>query len=295
MQNVELYKRKIKNAGDLQSIVRTMKIMSSVSIRQFEQAAESLGEYFRTVEMGLHIVLNRSFQEEFPYLGPKKDGKTGIIIFGSGQGLCGSFDEQIVEFTHQEIQGLNMASSDIRLMVLGERVAAHFGREFRVDKVFSLPGSVSGINDVVSQLLLELDKWRSHEETDRILICHNKPMSHGRYLPRTQLMLPLDQHWLKKLADREWPTNNIPQYSMSSAQLFSSLIRQYLLVSFYRAIAESLAAEHISRLNAMSLAEQKIKDRLRMLKNRYTEERQNTITEELLDILSGYEAVMESS
>lgn len=291
MQNVELYRRKIKNADDLKSIVRTMKIMSSVSIQQFEQAAESLGEYFNTVEMGLHIVLNRTFQEEFPYLNLKENGKTGIIIFGSSQGLCGSFDEQIIEFTHQEIQDLNVMNSDIRLFALGERVAGHFRRNFRVDKVFSLPGSVAGINDMVTRLLLALDEWIIREDTGRILICHNKPILHGRYLPRVQHLLPLDQHWLKKLADKEWPTNNIPQYTMNSAKLFSRLVRQYLLVSFYRATAESMAAEHISRLNAMSVAEQKIKERLRMLKNRYAEERQNTITEELLDILSGYEAV----
>lgn len=291
MQNVELYRRKIKNAEDLQSIVRTMKIMSSVSIRQFEQAAESLGEYFRTVEMGLHIVLNRSFQEEFPYLKYREERNTGIVVFGSGQGLCGSFDEQIIEFTYQKIQDLGI--TDPRLLVLGGRLASHLNQNYLIGKVFTLPGSVAGINEVVTQLLLALEQWRAREEVGRVLICHNKPVHRGSYMPRVQTLLPLHRHWLQKLADREWPTNNLPQYRMAPVQLFSRLIRQYLLVSFYRAMAESLAAEHISRLNSMSMAEQKIKDRLQVLKTKYAEERQNTITEELLDILAGYEAVRE--
>ncbi|MGK7370949.1 MAG: F0F1 ATP synthase subunit gamma, partial [Candidatus Halalkalibacterium sp. M3_1C_030] len=130
------------------------------------------------------------------------------------------------------------------------------------------------------------------QKANRVFVIHHKPVKKGRYSPRNQFLLPLDKHWLNRLAEKEWPTNNIPQYSMEAKELFKHLIRQYLLVSLYRAMAESLAAEHTSRLNAMSVAEEKIEDRLSELNKRYSQERHKAITEELLDIQSGYRAVM---
>ncbi len=93
MQTAEHFKRKIKNANDLQNIVHTMKVLSSVSIRQFERAAESLGEYYRTVEMGLQIVMDPKLQKKFIYFETGEKSGAIIIIVGSAQGLCGSFDE----------------------------------------------------------------------------------------------------------------------------------------------------------------------------------------------------------
>jgi len=289
MQTVEHYKRKIKNAEDLESIVNTMKVLASVSIRQFEKAAESLGEYYRTVEMGLQIVLGRSLSEDLPYVKSAKESCSVIIALGSGQGLCGSFDERILSFIENQLMEEKLSGP--RFLVMGERLAAQLEQHERVEKVFNLPGSVSGLNRYALQLLAAVEKLRLEHNAGRVLIIHNKPVARGRYQPRVQYLLPLDRHWLNRLADKEWPTNNLPQFTMDATELFSQMIRQYLLVSLYRAMAESLAAEHTGRLNSMTVAEQKIEERLQELNNRYAQERHKAITEELLDIQSGYRAV----
>jgi F-type H+-transporting ATPase subunit gamma len=73
--------------------------------------------------------------------------------------------------------------------------------------------------------------------------------------------------------------------------LFASLVRQYFFVSLYRAFAESLASEHSSRLAAMQMAEDNVEERLDDLQSRFHRTRQNAITEELLDITAGFEAL----
>jgi len=75
--------------------------------------------------------------------------------------------------------------------------------------------------------------------------------------------------------------------------LFASLVREYLFVSLYRAFAESSASENASRLAAMQSAEKNIEDRLEELSTLFNRQRQMTITEELLDILAGFEALKE--
>ncbi len=78
---------------------------------------------------------------------------------------------------------------------------------------------------------------------------------------------------------------------MESDGLFSSLIRQFLFVSIYRAIAASLASENASRLEAMQGAEKNIDDRMKELQAKYHRQRQSSITEELMDVVSGFEAM----
>lgn len=291
MQTTEYYRRKIKNANDLQNVVHTMKVLSSVSIRQFERAAESLGEYHRTVEMGLQIILDPKLQKKFTYLETGEKSGPVIIVVGSGQGLCGSFDEEIINFTKEQIEQYNI--TDPAFLVLGERLAAQLIEKYPIEGLFDLPGSVEGINGTSMQLLMAVEKLQQAQKAGRVFIIHHKPIKKGRYSPRNHFLLPLDKHWLNRLAEKEWPTNNLPQYSMKAEQLFKHLIQQYLLISLYRVMAESLAAEHISRLNAMSVAEEKIEERLSELNKRYAQERHKAITEELLDIQSGYRAVME--
>jgi F-type H+-transporting ATPase subunit gamma len=73
--------------------------------------------------------------------------------------------------------------------------------------------------------------------------------------------------------------------------LFAALIREYFFVSLFRAIAESLASENASRLSSMQAAEKNIEERLEKLNTRYHHLRQSSITEELMDVLAGYEVL----
>src|SRR5690625_7383087 len=117
MQKLEVLQRKVKNAEDLQSIVRTMKVMSAVGIRQFEEAVDSLGDYFDTLEKGLQVVLANAFSEATPFLTSGDQEVTGVIVLGSGQSLCGPFDETILSYTLQHIrdEGITDRSEERRV------------------------------------------------------------------------------------------------------------------------------------------------------------------------------------
>jgi F-type H+-transporting ATPase subunit gamma len=97
--------------------------------------------------------------------------------------------------------------------------------------------------------------------------------------------------WLKDLRDAPWPSRGLPIFRAPAPALFAGLMRQYLLVSLFRAIAESLASEHASRLAAMEAAQSNIEEHLEELQSDYRRERQSAITEELMDIVSGYVSV----
>jgi len=291
MQKLEQLQRKIKNAEDIQSIVRTMKVMAAVEITQFEQSVDSINNYHNTLELALQAVLKESFSEVQPFITTDPHASTGLIIMGSGQALCGPFDESILSYVLEKNK--NEALENPHIIVLGERLSAYMEhKKLSADHMFQMPGSVNGINALVLDLLSAIDEWQASENVRTVKIFYHEPLSRKGYEPVTQNLLPLNRAWLDRLVRKEWPTNNIPAFTIASKTLFLSLLRQYFFESLYRAVAQSLTAEYSSRLSAMQRAEVKIDERLHDLNKEYTQQRQNSITGELLDIMAGFESVV---
>ena len=101
----------------------------------------------------------------------------------------------------------------------------------------------------------------------------------------------MNLEWLRELQGRKWESRSLPIHTIEWEQLFASLIREFFHTALFQASAESLASENASRLSSMQAAERNIEDRLEELQMRFRQLRQQTITEELLDITSGFEAL----
>src|SRR5664279_3587495 len=116
-------RRKIKSAGDLQSVVRTMKALAASSIGQFEKSVRALGDYTRTVELGL----GACFRENTPPAAsagrktPTHAGAINAIVFGSDQGLVGKFNDVVADYT---IKTLTALPGKLQIWAVGERVHA---------------------------------------------------------------------------------------------------------------------------------------------------------------------------
>lgn len=293
MQRIELLKRKIKSASDLQSIVKTMKVLAAVSIRQYEQAADSISRYFKTIELGFQIILNHNPRLVNYGTSRLQEGDLAILVFGSGQPLCGRFNETLASFVNKTLQEGSYKSPK-RIITVGHRIynnLKNYGWE--IDGQIEVPGSIEAVNNTVHTAVLNIEQWYTRESFDTVLMFYNRLLEKSRYDPVVQQLLPLDRKWLEQMSKEEWESRSIPIYKMSGEKLFSLLLRQYFFVSVYRAFSESLASENRSRLDAMQVAEQKIKEKLGELKQEYSIKRQSDITAEILDIIGSFEALKE--
>jgi F-type H+-transporting ATPase subunit gamma len=156
---------------------------------------------------------------------------------------------------------------------------------------FPVPDSIAAVTPCVQELLLHLEAWHARRHLDHVYLFYNQHLSSATYQPHTVRLLPVDQTWLQRLQQQPWPSQALPTFTMDRERLFSALIRQYLFISLYQALAESLASEHASRLAAMQHAERNIQERLEELRAQFRQQRQLAITTELLDIVAGFEAL----
>jgi F-type H+-transporting ATPase subunit gamma len=103
-------------------------------------------------------------------------------------------------------------------------------------------------------------------------------------------LLPLDEKWKQSMSELTWPVKRLPQVIGEVNPVLSALIREYLFVSLFRACAESLASENEGRLEAMQRAEKNIEELLKTMNFEFNRLRQDSIVEELFDVIAGFEA-----
>jgi len=283
---LESLRKQIDSAQDMQSIVRVMKSLSAVSITAYQRAAERLRLYQEVIDRGLHAVLmSGAIRLEGDV---REEGHAGLILFGSDRGLCGGFNEMVVR---QACDWLG-ARGDVPILAIGQRGSARLEAEGHMpDEVFMQAGSVSGLSKLVEAILVAVDAWRAQRDVVRVVTMFNFEAQRGTVRPAAETILPVDREELYRIAGREWPTNQLPVFDGSADKVFSELIRERLYTSLMRAGAESLAAEHAKRLSAMQAAESNITEKVEELQGAFRRQRQDAITDELMDIVSAYESV----
>ena len=291
METTETLRRAIAVTGELQSVVKTMKALAGVNIRQYERAAHAVAAYHRTVEMGLQVALRRMPPHAMPpryASGPK----LGAVVFGSDQGMCGQLNDQVVSHAVGALNRLAPRHGDQVTVAVGARAASQLEEEGRrVEQTVVVPASITGIGAAVEQVLQKIEEWHSRRGVEMVALFNARPVSGAWYRVRGVQLLPVDALWINSLRARPWPSKVIPTFTIDERRLFQLLIREYLFVSLFRAFAESLASENASRLASMQVAEKNIEERLRVLNTESRQLRQETITSELLDIIASFEAL----
>ncbi len=284
-------RRKISGAGDLESVVRSMKALAAASIGQYERSVLALHDYYRTVELGLVACLRNADVGVTEQLGfnPAIPKTVNAIVFGSDQGLVGQFNDVLANFVATSLAN---GPGEKNVWAVGERIHARLtDAGLTPIGLFTVPNSINAITPLIGKILVELNSPDATEGLDELMLFHNAPQPVASYQPASQRLLPLDSQWSRRLAKHPWPTNNLPQVVGSLEPTLSALVREHLFVSLFKACAESLASENASRLAAMQRAEKNIGEMIEDLKQTFRRLRQASIDEELFDVIAGYESL----
>jgi F-type H+-transporting ATPase subunit gamma len=281
-------RHKIASAGELESVVRTMKAMAAASIGQYENAVRSLDDYYRTVQLGLAACFRHSAPAT-PYTAHQAAGAIGAVVFGSDQGLVGQFNDAMVDYV---VDTLGKLPGQKTVWAVGERIQSRLADTALLPgKCFIVPNAIGAITPLVGQVLMEMESQRETGAITQVYLFHHRPKTGAIYTPVRQRLLPLDEAWRQDFSAIPWPSSNLPEVLHGGERTLLALVREYLFVSLFRACAESLASENASRLAAMQRAEKNIDELLESLKRRFQRLRQSAIDEELFDVVSGFEAL----
>ena len=263
METLETLHRKIGGVEDLRSVVRSMRAMAASNITQYETAVSSLRSYQRSIALGMAAYFGKDgLSTAEPTLSNKKAShSTCVIVLGSDLGLVGQFNDSLAEHVRSSLAN---SPEQTRIWAVGERVEAVLeDMGLRVTRSFHVPNSVNGITGLVGELLHVIQKEMENGTADEFHLFHNRlGENHALAMAESSRFLPLDHRWRDQFAEMEWPTNRIPQIIGEPRDVLRGLVREFLFITLFRACAESLASENMSRLTAMQRAENNIGDLL---------------------------------
>lgn len=280
---IRVLKKKIQTIHSLQSLVKTIKILSAMNIASYERSVEAISHYAETVELGIIACLRSSPRIQEAIRREEVVVHTiGAIIFGSDQGMVGSFNDQVSECL---VASLGGSSAEKIIWPVGERLKGNFDHQsgMTVKNIVSLPISLKGMSNLISTVLEHLDEEK--KPLDRLVIFYNEPGLEATYKPTSCTLLPLDINWLDSLLEKKWPTRELPEVIGNVEETLAALIREHLFLSIFRACVASLASENASRLALMQVAEKRIDTRLQAVTLQYHKSRQALIDEELFSMM----------
>lgn len=280
MKNLQSLKKSLTSARNLYTIVNTMKLHATTNINQFQQAADASMQYRQVLNKALTVVMKkREMPEEVLR---RSEGKTIHVVFSSDHGLCGSFNERITDYARTRIP----KDEKNLLLIIGEQGLRRL-EEYEVEEFFSVPQSVDGITSSVQYLLSELDELREMEKVKEIYIHYNRSTGRQGFKEHSEKLFPLDLKKIRK-EDVKWKSGAQPTYYMSGERLLSDLLKQYYFITLFRTFCYSLVTENESRIASMTSAKKNIEERMEDLEMKYKRLRQDSITEEIRDITSGF-------
>ena len=302
MQTLEGLKRRIKTTTSLKEIVSSMKTLSAVSVGQYEKSTRALTQYSESIKLALlALIKGRSIPSNVPQ---KLREKVVAIILGSDQGLVGKFNKSIANFALEHLKQQNVNLDEVEFIVGGKSLSSKIlSLGYDINTLFTMPSSVKMMITVAKKIVLKLSNIQSKQQNGdndfsfsnrqlKVYIFYNGKNEHSSIQQNVLQLLPVDVNFLKELNRKKWPTKNIPIYANRTRRtLFSIFMQQLLFVNIYRAIAQSLAAEHFTRMISMQNAEKNIDEHLEIMNLEYQQRRQTEITNELLDVVIGAEVL----
>jgi F-type H+-transporting ATPase subunit gamma len=294
MANLKDIKRKISSVKNTQKTTRAMKLVSSAKLRRTEELAKRSRVYANKLTDLLNEIAQKLQQNNVDgldnvFFKDASDPKVVDIVFiTADKGLCGGFNAMTIKRVNQLLAEYKASNVKVRLRAVGRKGIDYFNFN-NVDMLNEVIG-LSSAPDYknAADLINEVADSYVNGETDKIVMVHNGYVNMITQEIRQAQVLPVDPSSLE--LDRV-STSELEVEPDEDDTLLEALVKRYVEYTMYYSLIDSLAAEHSARMQAMDAATSNAKDMVNKLTVQYNKARQEAITTELIEIISGMESM----
>ncbi|CUV66081.1 ATP synthase gamma chain [Sulfurovum sp. enrichment culture clone C5] len=294
MANLKDIKRKIKSVKNTEKTTRAMKLVSSAKLKRTEELAKKSKVYAHKLtellsEIAQKMVSTNVEGLDMPYFKNMSNPKVVDLIFiTADKGLCGGFNAQTIKRINALRKEYQANGVELRLTAIGRKGIDYF-RFNRVDMLDQVVGLSSAPDfEKSSALIGKVVEDYLNGKTDKIVLVHNGYVNMITQEVRQTQVLPVDH---TSLTLNNASTSELEVEPDNDNTLLEALVKKYIEYTIYYSLIDSLAAEHSARMQAMDSATNNAKDMVKSLSIKYNRARQEAITTELIEIISGMESM----
>lgn len=314
MPNLKAIRDRIKSVKNTRKITEAMRLVAAAKVRRAQEqvfATRPFADRLAQVLAGLQTRLK--FEEaDLPLLKTREIKTVGLLVVSGDRGLCGGYNNSVIKRAEQRAKELAATGLNCKLVVVGRKADQYFRR-----RDYDIDASYTGLEQIpkaqeATDIADELLSLFLSESVDRVEMVYTKFVSLISSQPVIQTLLPLDPQGLAsqddeifrlttrsgqlgiELEKREVAAAPLPQemiFEQNPVQILSALLPLYLNNQLLRALQEAAASELAARMTAMNNASDNANDLASKLTLVYNKARQASITQELLEVVSGANAL----
>ena len=314
MPNLKAIRDRIQSVKNTKKITEAMRLVAAAKVRRAQEQVNATRPFADSLAEVLYSLQARlSFEDiDLPLFQQREVKTVGLVVVSADRGLCGGYNANIIRRAENRAKELQAAGIDYKFVLIGRKAIQYFeNRNAPIGKTYDgleqIPNSseASAIGDEILSLFLS-------ETVDRVELIYTKFVSLISSRPVIQTLLPLTAQGLEAQDDEifrlttrggsfsveretvETEVESLPQYTIfeqDPVQILDALLPLYLNNQLLRALQESAASELAARMTAMNNASDNASELMKTLTLSYNKARQAAITQELLEVVAGANAL----
>ena len=293
MPNLKDLKTRIASVKSTRKITSAMKMVAASKLRRAQELAESSRVYSESLGFILSSLAGGSKDNsDLPeILVGRQNPKVALLVINSSdRGLCGGFNSSLFRSAVNWIKEKKSQGIEVKLMPIGKKASAFYKRsDIEVLENFEDLNTNDRQIEVSEKVKNKITDLFDSKSIDEVFILYNKFISAIAQEPTYKSLIPLEQAIDNDNASED--NNSSFEFEPDKNELLEYLIPRNFLTQVYGSILESSAAEHAARMTSMDNATRNAGDMIEGLTMTYNRTRQAVITKELIEIISGAEAV----
>ena len=290
MPSLKDLKNRIGSVKSTQKITSAMKMVAAAKLRKAQEQALASRPYTSLMDKVVSKIASKTSGNSLDLLTGKSDNKTQlIVVFSADRGLCGGFNGSITRAVRAEVKKLEQDGIKVKLLMVGKKSADALNRELGHLFIERIDGNSAKPNYTDAEILA--NKIISLFENDEFGMCKvifNKFVSAITQEVTFKSVIPAD---IQENEDEVNESNSIYEFEPSEEEILNDLLPRNLATQLFSSQMESTASELAARMTAMDNATRNAGDMIDNLTLQYNRTRQAVITKELIEIISGAEAL----
>ena len=293
MPSLKEVRTRIASVNSTKQITQAMKMVSASKLRRSQNAILKLRPYaakLREILQNLSDSIENT--DASNYFAERKSEKVLIIVVSSNRGMCGAFNTNVIKLVNVLLHGKykrEYANNNVELLCIGRKAGDFFARrnyilKDRLDHLFDQL-TFDNVSAVAEQLMSE---FRS-KKYDRIEIVYNRFKNAATQILVNEQFLPILPPTVDTTNTNKTKVDYI--FEPNKEEILNELVPKTLKVQLYKVVLDSFASEQGARMTAMHKATENATEMIKQLKLSYNKARQASITKEILEIVSGAEAL----
>jgi F-type H+-transporting ATPase subunit gamma len=290
MGNLKEIRIRIASVESTQKITSAMKLVSAAKLRRAQTSIVSLRPYTQKLnEILQNLAATAETGDELPLFDVRKPENIIIVVITSNRGLCGSFNSNVIKEVNRIVQeqyAEQAAAGQVKLLCIGKKANEYLSRSYEVLQFHETLLDKPEFNIVADTAQFLMDEFIA-KRVDKVEIVYNRFVNPATQRLETEPFLPIEP----LSANAEKKRNSDYIFEPDKAQLLTALLPKILKTKLYKALIDSIASEHGARMTSMAKATDNATEIIKELKLKYNNARQSSITNELIEIVSGAEAL----